>query len=135
MGLLGREAIAAAVDTVYEEVEIPEWGGSVRVKSLSATERDAFEATLVATEGKKNRTNLVNIRAKLVAACLVDALGARIYADPSVGVNELGQRNGAAMDRIFTVCQRLSGMSQKDIEELEKNSLPGLSESSPSISA
>lgn len=135
MGLLGKDAIATAVDTVYEEVQVPEWGGSVRVKSLSATERDAFEASLVSTEGKKSRTNLVNIRAKLVAASLVNELGARVYMDLAAGANDLGQRNGAVVDRIFTVCQRLSGMSQKDIEELEKNSLPGLSESSPSISA
>lgn len=135
MGLLGREAIAAAVDAAYEEVEVPEWGGSVRVKSLNATERDAFEASLVSTEGKKNRANLVNIRAKLVAACLVDALGGRVYLDASAGANDLGQRNGAVIDRIFTVCQRLSGMSQKDVEDLEKNSSPGLSESSPSTSA
>ena len=140
MGLLGRAAIAAAVDTVFEDVEVPEWrdadgNQTVRVKSLTATERDAFEASLVATDGKKSRTNLVNIRAKLVAACLVDATGARIYTDPAAGAAEIGQRNGAATDRIFTVCQRLAGMSPKDLEELEKNSSPGLSESSSSTSA
>jgi hypothetical protein len=140
MGLITRQGIATAVDTVYADVEVPEWrddegNQTVRVKSLTATERDLFEASLVAGEGKRRHANLMNIRAKLVAACLVDATGARLYTDLSAGAEELGRKNGAAMDRVFTVCQRLAGLSQEDVDNLEKNSVPGLNGSSPSISA
>jgi hypothetical protein len=140
MGLLGRQAIAVAVDVVHEDVEVPEWrddagNQTVRVKSLTASERDLFEASLVRGEGKKRQTNLVNIRAKLVASCLVDDKGGRLYADAEAGAVELGAKNGAAMDRVFTVCQRLAGLSAADVEEMEKNSAPGLKESSPSTSA
>lgn len=135
MGLLNKDAIAGVVDTTFEVVEVPEWGGSVRVKSLTATERDAFEASLVAGEGKNRKANLANIRAKLVASCLVDEVGNRLFLDASAGASVLGAKNGAAMDRIFTVCQRLSGMSPADIAELEGNSGPDLSASSPSTSA
>lgn len=135
MERLQRGEIVAMVDAVFEDIEVPEWDRIVRVKSLTATERDLFEASLVAGEGRNRSANLVNIRAKLVAMCMVDDTGARYYVDTKAGAAELGARNGAVLDHIFSVCQRLGGFSTKDMEEIEKNSVPGLSESSPSISA
>ena len=133
MGLLTKQQIVNADDARTEDIEVPEWGGTVRVRSLSAKQRDAFEASLVTGEGKKRKTDLVNVRAKLVAACLVDEQGARLFSDDEAFA--LGLKSGATMDRVFTVCQRLAGLSPQDVEELEKNSSPGQDASSPSISA
>jgi len=47
MGLLTRDAILEAQDLQHEEVYIPEWGGSVRVRTLTGAERDAFEQSIV----------------------------------------------------------------------------------------
>jgi hypothetical protein len=33
----------------------------------------------------------------------------------------LGSKSAAALDRIFTVSRKLSGLTEEDIEELEKN--------------
>ena len=63
---------AAAVldlsDLVDETVDVPEWGVRLRVRSLTGTERDAFEASLLENRGKSREVNLRNMRAKLVAA-------------------------------------------------------------------
>ncbi len=41
---LSKDAILAAKDTKLSgEISVPEWGGSVYVKTLTGTERDAFE--------------------------------------------------------------------------------------------
>ena len=47
MALLGHEAILGADESAsFAVVEVPEWGGGVRVKTLSSAERDAFETSL-----------------------------------------------------------------------------------------
>lgn len=117
--LLGREAILAVSDIQTEDVDVPEWGGTVRVKGLTGTERDAFEQSCVSGTGKKATFKMNNIRARLVAKTAIDENGALIFQEADVEV--LGQKSGAALDRVFTVAQRLSGLTKEDIEELEKN--------------
>ena len=52
MPILNKAAILAAEDLKTETVAVPEWGGEVRVRTLTGTERDAFESGLVAEGGK-----------------------------------------------------------------------------------
>ena len=37
---LSKDQILGAVDFSFVEVEVPEWGGTVRIRGLSAAERD-----------------------------------------------------------------------------------------------
>jgi hypothetical protein len=124
-----------------EDVPVPEWatedmtaeevaGLCVTVRAMTGKQRDAFEASLVSGEGKKRKADLVNVRAKLVAMCLVNEPG-----DAPLTEFQLGALDAAGLDRVFVVCQRLAGLTPEDVEELEKNSSPGLNGSLPSISA
>ena len=131
MALLTKQDIINANDISTEDVAVPEWGGTVRVRTLTAKERDAFEAGLSTGEGKKRKADLVNIRAKLVGLCCVDESGARVFTDSEMLM--LGTKSAAAVDRVFTVCQRLNGLSNEDVEDLEKNSVPAPVGNSPSI--
>jgi hypothetical protein len=116
MALLTRDQILTAVDTATEDIDVPEWGGVVRVKALTGTERDAFEGSLI---GARGQTKLDNVRAKLVAMSVVDEDGAKLF---SVGdITILGGKSAAALDRVFTVAQRLSKLTEADIEDLQKN--------------
>lgn len=117
--MLTREAILQAQDLPYEDVEVPEWRGIVRVRGLTGAERDAFEQSIVEQRGKNTRMNLRNIRAKLVALCCVDEQGNRIFTDDDVEL--LGKKSAAALNRIFEVAQRLSGLRPEDVEELAGN--------------
>jgi len=130
MGLLTREEILQAEDLPTEDVEVPEWGGSVLVQGLTGAERDAFESTVVELRGRKTHLNMQNARAKLCAMAMVDEQGERVFRDGDV--EELGQKSGAALQRVFQVAQRLSGLSNEDIEELTKNSEDGQSGDSTS---
>ena len=42
--LLTRDLILKADDIQTREVEVPEWGGTVLIRALTGTERDAYEA-------------------------------------------------------------------------------------------
>jgi len=116
---LTRDAILKAQDLPTEEVEVPEWGGVVRVRGLTGAERDAFEQSIVEQRGKNTRMNLRNIRAKLVALTVVDEEGNRVFSDEDA--EALGKKSAAALDRVFAVAQRLSGLRPEDVEELAGN--------------
>lgn len=121
--VLTAAEILAAVDLAVEEVEVPEWGGVVLVRGLTGTERDAFEQSVVvvdgAGKGRRVHTNLANFRAKLAARCMVDEAGGLLFSEDQVAA--LGAKSGAALERVFSVAQRLSGLTQEDVEELTKN--------------
>lgn len=129
--LLTREAILNAADLVTEDVEVPEWGGTVRVRGLTGSERDAFEQSIMEQRGRDVALNLRNIRAKLVALSVVDEQGKRVFSDDDV--KALGQKSAVALQRVFEVAQRLSGLRSEDVEELAKNSESAPSDGSISV--
>ena len=130
MSLLTRDAILAAPDMLTEEVPVPEWGGMVLVRGLTGTERDAFEEEMITGKGKNRDVNLANFRARLIVKSVVDKGGKRLFTQADMVA--LGGKSAAAIQRVFQVAMRLSGMSEEDVEELTKNSEPGQSDSSTS---
>jgi len=50
---------------------------------------------------------------------ICDEEGTRLFA--AKDMDELGKKSAAALDRIFTVAQRLNGLSGEDVEDLAKN--------------
>lgn len=120
MKRLGKDDILKAADLRYEDVEVQEWGGTVRVKGLNGLERDQYETSLVEYKGRDTKVNMVNARARLVAYSCVDDEGNRLFSETDVAA--LGNKSGAALDRVYTVARRLAGLSKEDMEELTKNS-------------
>ena len=120
MTLLSKTAILTANDLKSEDIEVPEWGGAVRVRSFTGRERDAFEASMVRGDGKDRKVDLTNMRARLVGLTVIDETGHRLFTDEEVDL--LGAKSGAALDRVFAVAQKLNGLSGADVEELTKNS-------------
>jgi hypothetical protein len=118
---LSKQEILAQDDLKYEDIEIPEWGGAwVRVRALSAYQRDRFEADTVTRKGKNVTTNLENIRARLCLLCLIDPeTNEQLFQEEDTF--PLGGKSAAALDRIFTVAQRLNGLREADVEELAAN--------------
>ncbi len=116
---LTREAILQAQDLPHEDVYVPEWGGWVRVRGLTAEERDKFEASILEGQGRNARVRMENIRAKLVALAVVDEEGNRLFTDDDVAL--LAKKSAAAVQRVFDVAMRLSGLTEEAVEELAKN--------------
>ncbi len=130
MGLLTREEILQAEDLPTEDVAVPEWGGTVRVRTLAGYERDRFEESITEQRGKHARIIADNLRAKLVALSVVGEDGRRLFDEGDV--RALGAKSAKALDRVFAVAQRLSGISDRDVDELVGNSSDGQSDASAS---
>lgn len=122
MALLTREQILAADDTQKELVPVPEWGGDVWVYGLSGTLRDRFEEGTMDLSGKRPKVDLDNLRARLCALAMRDEKGSRLFDDSHV--RELGMKSSAALNRVYEVAQRLSGMGPQDVQEMAKNFEP-----------
>lgn len=135
MDLLSLDDILKANDLASETVPVPEWGGAVLVRGLTGEQRDAFEGSFFSGRGKDQKENFDNLRARLVAVSLVQPAGAEPVTPEKV--KALGGKSAAALDRVYTVCQRLSGLRPADVAEMVGNSAPGQSASttSPSPSA
>jgi len=114
-----REQILAAPDSKRIPVEVPEWDVTVYLRTLTGTERDAFEGGLMKGKGKNRAPDLTNLRARLVTLCAVDADGKRIFADDDIAA--LGAKAAAPLDRLFSAAQELNGLNEKDVKELEGN--------------
>lgn len=111
--MLSRDAILQMDDLPRELVKVPEWGGDVYVSTLTGTSRDSFEQSM---QGKKNKLNLDNVRARFAVLTLVDDKGVRLFTDADAKL--LGEKSAAALDRVFAVAQRLNGFSDSDAQEI-----------------
>lgn len=117
---LSKDDILKTEDNAPDEVEVPEWGGSVLVRGMSGRERDAFEVSMRdQRSGQRLPGALTNVRAKIVARCIVDDDGDRLFTDSDIAA--LGEKSAAAIDRIYEVAARKSGMSEADTKEMAAN--------------
>jgi hypothetical protein len=115
--LLTREQILAATDSVIETVSVPEWGGSVGVKTLTGAEKDGWESS---RQNKDGSFNLNNVRASLVAVATCDADGNKLFTLQDVV--DLGNKSARALDRVFQAAKKLNGVTDEDLDELEGES-------------
>ena len=114
--MLSRDEILRHCELPSEELAVPEWGGVVRIRSLTAGERDAFEIEL-----KDARTGgqVPNVRAALAVKVLTDDEGKRIFRDADA--ETLAAFGAKPLDRVFSLASRLSGITRDDVDTLEKN--------------
>lgn len=113
--VLGRDLILAAEDVVVETVAVPEWGGHVYVRGMTALDRGRIEDICSRGGG----VTIASLREQIAVKTVCDSVGVLIL-EPS-DVAKLGEKSAAALDRIFQVAQRLSGMGEDAVEELAGN--------------
>jgi hypothetical protein len=114
---LTRDAILNAEDLPIESVEIPEWGGSVFVRTMTGRERDAFEVAISGGKGKK--TNMRDFRARLAVMTVCDGNGERLFDQGDT--EALSQKSGSALDRVFDVARRLNRIGEDEQRDLIEN--------------
>lgn len=140
MALMTREQILGAPDIEFEDVDlshVPGWG-TVRVKDLTAAERDKLEQSVVAertemVNGKPQKRQVLkeNVRATFCAACIVGEDMRPLFS--KVDITALGQKSAKALDAIFTLIRKRNGISEDDVAELEGNSGGDQSDDSPIV--
>jgi len=132
MELLTPAQIRQADDIEFGTVPVPEWGGSVRVRGLTGTERDKYEESLVDQRRQGVRVKLKFARARLVIMAAVDADGNALFSEEDIGW--LTTKSARALNRVAEKARELSGMTEEDEEELLGNSGGAPGASSPTVS-
>ena len=130
--LLGHDDILKADDLPTEIVDVPEWGGEVKIRCLTGEERDEWEASQMVLRGDQYVRDSANLRAKLVAASIVGEDGEKLFTRQDVYA--LGRKSGAALDRVFEAATKLSRLTAEDSADLGKDSVNGQAAGSTSIS-
>lgn len=120
MALLSRDDILSVRDLTFAVVPVPEWGGEVRLRTLSGKERDHFEQSLVKTKGNKQVSNYDNARARLVALCMVDDSGRRLF-NSTKEIEMLGDKSVAALQVVYNKCMEMNKLTEQEVEELTED--------------
>jgi hypothetical protein len=113
---LTKEQILTADDIHYEDVDVPGWGGTVRIAEMNGNARDSHAAMLY-NRGKG--TNFESMRAKLVAFSIVDDEGKLMFSPQDIV--ELGQKCYKSLDVVYEAADRLNAVSDAAMEETAKN--------------
>lgn len=109
---LTKELVLGANDRPLEKVEVPQWGGHVYVRTMSARERDRFETSWTGDKSK----DFDNLRARMAVATVCDKEGQLLFSPEDA--EALGQKSAQALDVLAEVMQRLNGISNADVAEL-----------------
>ncbi len=128
--MLTKEQILAAKDVETVEINIPEWDGSVLVKGLTGKERDVFEDVCLKQRRGEKDIDIRGLKVKLLSLSIVDDAGNPIFTQEDVEL--LNEKSGAVINRLFEKAQELSGLSEKELKGLVKNSKGVLNENSGS---
>lgn len=127
---LTKKEIVDADDSGYEDVHVPEWGGWVRVKRLTAAERGQIEAAQVTIDKDgESKWDGKRLRELFCQAAVVDpATGTRLFS--SSELHMLGRKSAAALDRVYESATKQARVTKRDIAELSGNSDSDLSDTS-----
>ena len=112
---LTAETILNAEDFRYEDVECPEWGGTVRVRSLSGGQRS------VITQRVQDKAT-EDLEELLVVMGCVDETGNRIFTNKDI--EKLQKKSNAPISRISKKIMELSGIGNagEAVEDAKKKS-------------
>ncbi len=121
MAILNRDQILTAHDRKTETVVVPEWGGEVLVSVMSGEQRDAYESMITEVDAKGRAVHkLENLRAKLVACCVVDESGGLIFS--ASDITALGRKSASALQRVYEAAVKLNRVTEDAVEDAAKNS-------------
>lgn len=117
---IGRDQVLKAETFEYRDIDVPEWGGSVRVREMKAADRDDWETSVykLDTPDGKVKLDRKDFRAKLLVKCLVDENGDRLFADDEVAI--LSAKSAKVLIRLFAVAQEINGMSVEAEADISK---------------
>lgn len=116
---LTLDDILAANDRPWESVDVPEWGGQVRVRMLSVAEQEAYFKSMLKIDGDKATLVGEHHQARYLALCICDEKGERMFAEAHVA--KLAQKSHVAVKRVFQEAQRINGVRKEDVEAIAKN--------------
>lgn len=111
-----KNTIFAALDARTEPVEVPEWGVTLYVKTMTGSERAAF---ITKAEDARKSNNPLDAVAWLVVMTAAEANGQRLFSDDDFG--KVNGKSANVLDRISTASAKLNGLTDGAVDEAKKN--------------
>lgn len=119
MTLATRESLLKSCARRYAMYELAD-GSQARIQSISERERAAFDMYPLNEDGKLDSSKLQSARQYLVALCLVDDTGKRIFADNELGL--IADLDAKVSLPLYEACAAHVGLKDNGVEAAEKNS-------------
>ena len=119
--MLDRETMLAAMRGPIAEIAVPEWGGEVGIRRLSAADLVAFRATIKEADGSDGAN--LDAAATLLAMALCGDDG-----KPFLTADEIKQWDAQQMPLLNRLAEQVNvhnGIDKASVEDLEKNSASG----------
>lgn len=126
MSCLNKDQIFAINDYKIERVDVPEWGGHVYVKVITAKQREVWENTVVTGSKEEGALTSCELRILLVLMSCCDEAGNLLFT-----VNDfeaLKAKSIVAFDRIYEASCKFNVVTRASIEDEKKDS-----EKTPSV--
>lgn len=115
--ILSVEEILKAPDVEEKTVPVPEWGGAVKIRTLTkATQQELRKQSVVGGEYRDDRFEIL--------------LFIHGVVEPKFGEAHFGALQGKsakAMDRVLKVIMEASGLTEEVAQAAEKSFRPGVS--------
>jgi hypothetical protein len=111
---LNKKAILAAKDSKIEgPIQVPEWGGDVYIRTISGSERDAFEDSYAEQKMKA-------FRVRFLVLTLCDDSGERLFEDKEA--DDLGKKSSVVINRLFDKAWQHNAFTQEAVDALGEGS-------------
>ena len=114
---LSKEQILAAIDrpdVATREVEVPELGGTVRVREMTGALRNRVEAAYATIRNGGDAKTLDNMTAQLIAGCVVDEQNR-----PILTVQDAKRMFAAKPRAVFRLRDAILEISATDEDDME----------------
>jgi hypothetical protein len=119
-----------AVQCQRERLHLPEVNDVVWIAQRTAAEKTAFDKASLKISEKKTADVMDTIRQRLVIWGVVDESGAPVFAETDT--EAISKLPASLVDRIVTKVREVNDYTEKDIEDLAKNSVETPADASPS---
>lgn len=113
MALLSRDSILAAQDIRTKDVLVAEWGGTIRVRSMTLAEQSEFARLSASSDDREKVT------AWMVATLAVDEAGASLFK--AEDVKELEKKNFRSIQAVVAAILEVNGIGEAQVEAAAKN--------------
>lgn len=116
MSLLGKEALLSRPPLKTEDVELPEFGGSIRVRQWTGAEWDEWQVYV----SKLNR-DIRTMRAAGIAASVINDDGSLMF-NMNGDIESINSSwPASAIERVWDAVRTINRIGKEELEEAEKN--------------
>lgn len=120
-GFITRDAILRPAKRRFAEISIRDWG-KFRIRSLTELERSRFEASIRDKRGQVVPDKIVDLKCRLIVLAVVDADGNQLLQNSDI--ETLRQQDSRLTNELVDFIQKHCGITDGDMEDLEKNCEP-----------